>query len=238
MRARVENVKLQARAAGFLYLVVFVAIFALFTRDALIVSGDAAATAHNILAAEAQFRVALLADLASAAAYIGVTGLLYLLLKPVNRAVSLLAALFGLAGSCSMAINLVHHFAPLVLLGEAGHFGGFSSEQLHGLARIALSLQGAGYNIAGFLFALHLLLLGWLVLGATFLPRILGMLLVIGALAYMTNIAAVFLAPNLSAALHPYILLPGFFGEAGLALWLVSMGVNETKWRAQADGLT
>jgi hypothetical protein len=229
------NARAKARIAGVLYLVVFVAVYALFTRDGMIVAGDAGATASNIRQGEFRFRLAFVADLVSAAAYIGVTGLLYELLKPVSRTLSLLAALFGLAGASIMAMNMMSHMAPLYWLGDAEYLNALESSERETIARVSLRVQGLGYNIAGLFFAVHLLLLGWLVANATFLPRVLGILLVIAAAAYFFNIFSIFLAPAFALQLYPYILLPGFVGEASFTLWLTAMGVDEKKWRAQAE---
>lgn len=226
--------RLKARIAGLLYAIVFVAVFALFTRSALVVSGDAAATASNILGAEQRFRLAFAADLVSVAAYIGVTAILYELLRPVSRTLALLGAFFGLAGSAIMAVNMVNHFAPLLLLGGASYLAAFEAEQLQALAYVSLRLHTVGYNISGVFFGLHLLVLGVLVLGATFLPRLIGLLLVIAGACYMTNSLAIFLVPAFAEHLYPYILLPGLIGEGGLTLWLILVGVNSAKWRAQA----
>src|SRR5437879_1342393 len=90
---------LKARIAGGLWLMVIIAGMTAFViRSPLIVSGDAAATATNILASESLFRLGFTADLIAGACYMGVTVLLYRLLKPVSRSLSLLAAFFGLAG--------------------------------------------------------------------------------------------------------------------------------------------
>lgn len=230
--------RLRARIAGFLYLIVFVAIFALWARSTAIVSGDAAATARNIVSHEFLFRLAFLADLVSAAAYAGVTVLLYGLLKPVSRSVSLLAAVFGLIGSAIMAINMVNHLAPLFILGAAPYLTVFDAEQLQALAYVPLRLQGLGYNIAAVFFAIHLFFLGWLILGATFLPRVLGVLLLLAAPAYLSHSLATFLAPRFADQLYPYILLPGLVAEGSLTLWLTLFGVNEMKWRKQAGAAT
>ncbi|HEX9786794.1 MAG TPA: DUF4386 domain-containing protein, partial [Candidatus Binatia bacterium] len=153
--------RLKARIAGGLYLIVIVAgIFAeVFVRGALIVPGDAAATASNILASEPLFRLGFAADLVAVAAYIGVTALLYELLKPVSRTLALLGTFFGLAGSAIMAVNMVNHLAPLFFLADAGYLSAFDMDQLQALARVSLRLHGLGYNIAIVFFGLHLLFL-------------------------------------------------------------------------------
>lgn len=225
-----------ARSAGVMYLTVIVAgIFAeLFVRGRLIVGGDAAETAANIIGAESLFRLGFAADLVSVVAYVGVTGSLYVLLRPAGRLLALLGACFGLAGSAIMALNLLNHFAPLFYLGEAPYLSAFDTKQVQALARVALRLHGVGYNISIVFFALHLLFLGWLILKSSFLPRILGLLLVIASVAYLINSFTTFLAPALAAQLPSFIMLPGLIGEGGLSLWLIVKGVDAAKWRARA----
>ena len=228
--------RLKARTVGGLYLIVIAAgLFAeAFVRGTLIVSGDAAATASNILASEQLFRLGFAADLVAVAAYIGVTALLYELLKPVSRTLALLGAFFGLAGSAIMAVNMVNHLAPLFLLGDAGYLSAFEADQLQALARVSLRLHSLGYNIAIVFFGLHLLFLGWLVLRSRFLPRILGVLLAIAAVGFLANKFTIFLAPAFAAQIPPYVMLTSLIGEGALALWLLVMGVNAAKWKEQA----
>lgn len=226
--------RLQARIAGFLYLLTGLAPFALITRSALIVHGNAAATAHNIMASELQFRLAFAADLIALAAYVGVTAILYVLLKPVNRSLSLVAAFFGLAGCAVSAINLVNQLAPLFVLGGEHYLAVFRTDQLQALAMVSLGLYGFGANIGMMFFGFYCFLLGCLIVGSTFLPRMIGVLLVITGLCYLTYTFAYFLSPPLANHLSPYILMPGLFGEGSLMLWLIVVGVNATKWKAQA----
>lgn len=228
--------RLQARTAGALYfIVVGASLFAAFTRSALIVHGEAVVTAANVLTSDLQFRFAFAADLISSAAYIGVTALLYDVLRPAGKSLTLLAALFGLAGAGVMAMNMANQLAPLFFLGDASYLAALESDQLQALARVSLRMHALGYNIAGVFFGLQLLLWGWLILKSVFLPRLLGALLVFAAFCYETNAFAGFLAPAFAAQLPSYILLPGLVAEGGLALWLIVFGLNVAKWKEQAN---
>jgi Domain of unknown function (DUF4386) len=226
--------KARARIAGGLWLLVIATgVFALLVREALIVPGDAAATAANILAGETLFRLGFVADLISAGAYVGTTFLLYDLLKSVSRSVSLFAALTGLAGSAIMAANLANLLGALSYLKGGASLAAFEPDQLQALAMASLRLHGLGYTISVVVFAAHLLLLGWLLLRSAFLPRLLGLLLVIAGLCWWVNSLAIFLAPGFAGYLYPWILLPSLIAEGGLALWLLVMGVNVERWREQ-----
>ncbi len=228
--------RLKARIAGGLWLLVIASgTFAeLFVRSNLIVGGDAAATAANILAAEQLFRLGIVADLVSAAAYVATAFLLYDLLRPVNPGLSLFAAFLGVAGSVIMIVNLPNLLGALLHLQNASALAAFGEEQRQAMAMLSLRFHALGYTMSIIVFAAHLLLLGCLVLRSKFLPRILGVLLVIAWLCWWINSVAVILSPPFAANLYPYILLPSLVAEGGLALWLLVMGVNAQAWHEQA----
>src|SRR5262249_3741752 len=106
--------------------------------------------------------------------------------------------------------------------------------QKGGLAVLFLHLHGQGSNIRMVLFGSYNLLIGYLILRSTFLPRILGVLLAISGFCYLINSFANFLSPAFAAHLLPYILVPGG-AELLLALWLVVIGVNVARWQEQAS---
>lgn len=227
---------LKARIAGGLWLLVIASgIFAeLFVRSNLIVGGDPAATAANILASEPLFRLGIVADLVSAAAYVATTFLLYDLLRPVNPSLSLFAAFLGVAGSVIMIVNLPHLLGALQYLQNAAALAALGEEQRQAMAMLSLRFHAQGYTMSIIVFAAHLLLLGCLVLRSKFLPRMLGVLLVVAWLCWWINSVAVILSPPFAASLYPYILLPSLVAEGGLALWLLVMGVDAGAWLEQA----
>jgi hypothetical protein len=224
--------RFQARMAGVFAWITTTAAFAEIVRSRLVVYGDAAATAHNILAHELLFRLAFAGDVI-ATLYIAYALLLYNLFRPVNRSLSLLAAFFSLVGCAIGAFNCLFHLAPLVVLGGAPSLSAFNVEQLQALALMFLKLHAQGYNIAMVLFGSYNLLIGYLIFRSTFMPRILGVLLAFSGLCYETNCFANFLSPGFAVHLVPYILAPGV-AELLLALWLVVMGVNVQRWNEQA----
>ena len=200
-----------------------------FTRG-LVVSGDAAATATNILAHESSFRLGLAVGLIATAFYIAVTALFYELFKPVNRSLSLLAAFFSLVGCAIQAFGSLFQLAPFVVLGGAPYLSVFKVEQLRALALMFLKLGGQASSIILVFFGFYDLLIGWLIFRSTFLPRILGALMAVAGLGWLT-----FLSPPLANHLSPYILVPGFVAEALLMLWLLVKGVNVQRWKEQAS---
>ena len=227
--------RVKARIAGFFWLMTFLTGgVAMFVGGRLVVSGDAAATAANILAHESSLRLGLTSNLLATACYITATLFVYALLKPVNRNVSLLAAFFSLTGCAIGAFSFLFFLAPLVVLGGAQYLSVFTVEQLRALAFVSLRLYEQASTIAFAFFGLHCFLVGCLILGSTFLPRIVGVLMVCAGLGWLTFSSANLLSPPLATYLTPYIMAPGILGEGALTLWLLVMGVNVQRWNEQA----
>ena len=220
----------KARIAGVFYLLEMLtgAFAIIFVGGRLFVFGDAAATATNILAHESLFQLGFAANLIQFACYVAVTGLFYDLFKPVNKSLSLLAAFFSLVGCAIGAVSCLFEFAPLTVLGGAQYLNVFTLEQLQALSLMFLKLYGQLFNISFVFFGFYCLLIGYLIFRSTFLPRILGVLMAIAGLGWLT-----FLSPALTHALSPYILTAGL-GEVSLTLWLLVAGVNAERWKEQA----
>lgn len=215
------------RLAGLFWLLTILTGTVAMFAGRLIVFSDAAATAANIQAHESMFRWGLTADLAATACYVAATLFVYELLAPVNRSVSLLAAFFSLIGCASAAAGAVCQLAPLVVLGRAPYLSVFTLDQLHALALTFLRMRALAGNVSFVFFGLHCLLVGVLVFRSMFLPRTVGVLMVLAGLGWLTSGLANLVAPELGRALSPYILLPGILGETSLTLWLLVMGVKK-----------
>lgn len=184
---------------------------------------------RTILAHELLYRFGFAADLIMLACYIAVTLLFYVLFKPVNRTMSLLAALFSLVGIAVLAANSLSHLAPLVFLGNAHYLAAIPKNQLQAFALMSLKMHSQGYSISGVFFGIYCILIGCLVFRSGFLPRILGALMALGGLSFLTDSFATFLLPALAARL-PDIGMLGGIGELSLTLWLMVMSVNVRKW--------
>jgi hypothetical protein len=218
-----------ARVAGILYLVVIVcAGFAEgYVRAGIIVPGDAAATAENIAAAESLFRLGLVADLVAFLSDAGIAVLLYVLLRPVDRTLSLVAAALRLIAHPAIgSVNLLNHFGALLVLGSGVPLGGFDAAQLETLALLLLEAHGIGYLIAGAFFGVHLLVLGHLLFRSALFPGVLGVLIGIAGLGYLAESFGVLLFPGLAAALGVVVAAAAIAGEVPLALWLAVKGVR------------
>jgi hypothetical protein len=151
----------------------------------------------------------------------------------VNRSLSQLAYVFSIVGCTISAVNCLLHFAPLIVLGGLGP-AAFTADQLQSLALMVLQLSAEGLNVCMVFFGFYCLLIGYLILKSTFLPRIIGALLVLAGLCYLVNSFANFLVPAFAARIYPYILIPGV-AELVLAFWLLVMGVNVPRWKEQAS---
>jgi len=224
---------LKARITGAFYLLtILTGIFAQgFVSGRLVVDGDAAATATNILTHRGLFQLGFAVYLIEMACQIAMTALFYDLLKPAGRSVSLVAAFLGFAGCVIKTFSRVFFIAPLFVLGGAHYLNVFSAEQLQALALLFLRVNDHGAAIALVFFGFYALLTGYLIIRSTFLPRFLGVLSVLAGLGWLS-----FLYLPLGYRLFPYIAAFGILGAASLLLWLLVFSVNEQRWKEQASG--
>lgn len=224
-----------ARLAGFLYLIVILggAFAEAFVRQRLFVPGDAASTAANVLAGEQLMRLAFAADVIPLLCNLVIAAILYSLFRNVSQRAAALTVFFMLAGSAIQGAAMVFHIAPLVVLKGSAAFAAFDETQLQSLAYLFLRLHAHAYTVALIFFGGFGLCIGYLVLRSSFLPKFLGLFMLIAGACYLGNSMLHFVVPELSSIV---LLLPVLLGEGSLTLWLMFAGLNETKWRAQAGG--
>ena len=231
-----ESPRLRARIAGGLWLIVIGASgYAAFAVLKVIVRGDAAATATNILASQSLLRFGFVGNLLASVCYLGVSVLLYDLLKPVSRILSLFAACCGLVGVAIGAATSLNYLAPLILLGGGQYSTLLTASQLQAMALMSLKMSEQGNTIAMFFFGFQCISIGYLIVRSTFLPRILGVLLAIGGSSYVISSFASFLFPAFGAQLLPFIIPLAIIGEGSLTLWLLVAGLNARRWKEQAS---
>jgi hypothetical protein len=225
---RLFRPRLTSRIVGAGYLVMLASGFDLFYVLAkLYVRGDAAATAANIEAHEALFLAGFAGALIGVASSLVVTALLFRLFEPVNRTLSLCAALFATTGCVIQGIALIFHLMPVFVLADQPYLSAFTLDQRQALVLVLVVAYGQTYNIGLVFFGFYLLQLAYLTFRSTFLPRWLGVLVALGA-GWL-----VFLYPPLARATSRYVVLASF-GEVLLVLWLSVRGVDEERWQAQA----
>lgn len=195
----------------------------------VVVAGDAAATAARIMAEGSPVRAAFALYMLEMTCQVATTALFYELFRPVNRAVSLLAAFVSLVGITIKAGSRLFMIAPLSILGGAEAFSSFDAGQLNALVMLLLRLNTQGAGIALVFFGFTALLLGYLVLRSTFLPRFLGVLSVLGGIGWLS-----FLYQPLADRVFPFVAGIGIIGALAKIGWLLVKGVDEVRWREQA----
>jgi len=225
-----NSIQKTARMAGFLYFIYMVTtIFAeVVGRSKFLVFGDASTTANNIMASEWLFRLGFVCDLLSAVFFLLAAWALYVLLKPVNKELALLFLLLNLGGVAVYSINLLNQFAALLLLSGADYLKVFRVDQLQASALFFLNLYKNGYWISQIFFGAWLFPLGYLVFKSGFLPRILGILLMIHCAGWLMTFLQFFLFPGFGVI--TYLTYPlGFISEFGLTLCLLIMSAKDQK---------
>jgi hypothetical protein len=219
-----------ARIGGVIYLVIIVAgIFGeLFVRGKLVVYGEVAATAANIIASPFLWRLGISIDLVMQLCDIPLMLIFYVLLKPVNKNLALLNLLFNMIQTAVLVANKLNLLMPLFLLGDAAYLSTVDPNQLHVLAYLFIKLHEYGFGVGLIFFGFVCLVEGHLIFNSGFLPKALGLMLQVAGVCYLANSFALILFPALN--LFPYILLPPFLAELSLGLWLVVKGIDVTKW--------
>jgi hypothetical protein len=225
--------RLQARIAGFLYLIILVAGGVGYTmHSTLFVSNDAAATAGNILASEQLWRLSSAAMLVMLACDVAVAAIFYVLFKPVNRTLSLIGFAFRLVLVAIIGVAILARYAPLLFLKDAAS-AAFRTDQMQAMALLFIKLFEQGFDVALIFFGFHCLVIGWLILWSSFLPRFLGVLLVIAGLCYLISTFVNLVFPVVALPFDIQVL--SYVAEMALCLWLIVIGVNAERWKEQAS---
>jgi hypothetical protein len=233
-RVREFSPQTYARIAGVLYLINIVAglVGEMFVRNAMIVSGDAAATAANIAQSPLLWRIGIAGDLIMQVTDVPLMMIFYVLLKPVNRNLALTAMLFTLVQTASLVVNKLNLMMPLFLTADVEYLKAFTPEQLHALAYVAIKAHGHGFGIGLIFFGFECLITGYLIFKSNYLPKILGVAMQVAGVCYLFNSFALILAPAVADALFPVILLPCLFAELSFCLWLLVKGIDVSKWES------
>ena len=195
-----KSIKKTARIAGVLYLAIFVIYpLAASVRSMLVVPGDAAATAQNVAANQSLFRWGMAGESVIFLIEIVMAGFLYVLLRPVSRSISLASALARASeGIVMAATNLFTSILTLFVISNTGYMAAFEQEQQDALVLLFQDANNYVILIWGLFFALHLVLLGWLVYRSGFFPKIPGILLALAGIGYFAQSFGVMVAPGLS----------------------------------------
>lgn len=226
-----------ARITGLLYLVIIVCGISseIFVRMRLIVPGDAAKTAANILAFPLLFRTGFTADAIMLFCDVAVAVLFYVLFKPVNKTLAIMAAAFRLIQAAVLGANLLNYHAALLVLGGSDYGNFLFDNQRHGLMMLFLDLHRHGYDLGLLFFAVSNFILGYLITRSTLFPAIFGYALSLAAAVYLAGSYCRFVLPQYVAFLQPAYFIP-FIAEFSFCLWLLIKGVSVGKQETNAPG--
>jgi len=219
-----------ARAIGWVYLAYFVvALLPLVLGRGIVTPGNAAATAAGILAHEPAWRVTIALSLVGNLIYIALAALFYRLFAPVNRNISLLGASLALAGATVQIVALLLQLAPLVILKDPL----LPAAQGQAEALLSLRLYSASFSLSFVIFGLFDLAIGFLIYRSTFLPRAIGVLMMLAGAGWLT-----FLWSSLATPLMAIVYPMGAIAELVFMAWLITKGVDLQRWQeAAARGL-
>ena len=215
-----------ALIAGVGYLVVFLFSFGNLRRERLTVRGDAAATARNIMASESKFRVGVATWIVVLVADVVVAWALYVFLKPVSESLSLLTAWVRLVYVAVAAIAVVNLLSVPQLLSGTDDFEGFQADRRNAQAMLFLRSYDYAFSVGLVFFGLHILGLGYLIVRSDYVPAVLGVLLLIAALAYFIDSFASFLSSAYANNEAHFLVfaVPAIISELSLTVWLLVAG--------------
>lgn len=189
----------------------------------LVVTGDAAATAHNILANEFLYRIGFLLSIGGVVFHLAWVLLTYQLLKPLNRTLAQLAVFMAFICIAMQTVTSLLYLAPLLILKS-----GIDAGQAQSLAVVMLKINGAAFDIDLIFFGLWCVLTGYLYWRSTFLPRVLGLLLMLDGTGW-----ALYVWPPLATVLFPAIAVASGAAEIPLQLWLIIFGFDNKRYEQQ-----
>jgi hypothetical protein len=232
----VNSIQNKARFAGLLYLLTAIpnVSYLIYVPSVLIVPGDATATAGRIMASESLFRMGIVSELAGATIFIFVVLALQDLLKSVNKKYASLMVTFFVISVPISCVNVLNQIAVLRLLRGDSFLSVFDQHQLDALVMVFLNLHGYGTVVAQIFWGLWLFPFGVLVFKSGVLPRILGVLLIIGCFGYIAASVTVLLFPTSGHMVHELLLAPGGVAELSILLWLLIKGVQARPLQAAA----
>jgi hypothetical protein len=231
-----KSVQRTARFAGILYLIITIAaIFAHFYIPSnIIVPGDAATTANNIISSETLFRVGGVgSELIVLLSEVVLSIVLYVLLKPVNKTLSMLAAVSRLVMTTIHGLNLLNYFFAILLLSGAGYLSAFNTEQLQGLVTLFLEAHSIGFTIGIAFLTLHVFILGYLILKSGYFPKVLGILFIAAGVGYLVDSFALLLFRGYETT-PTVIAIVIAVSEIAFPLWLLIKGVNKKGWEKRS----
>lgn len=216
-----------AKVAGFLYVLTnLTAIFAFYTRGQLRVRGDAAQTAANIAGAERLFRIGTVTELITVAGVVMLVVALYVVVRPVDRNVAMLAAFWRLAENCVLAVATLSASTALALLSDAEYLRAVDTQQLQALAYTFLRVHGTGFNVGFVFLGLGSTVFSYLLFKSRYVPRALAALGIVASLVLAIVTLAIMVFPRLAAVVTLAHMAPMGLFEFTLGFWLLIKGIR------------
>jgi hypothetical protein len=234
-QVQMKSVQHTARFAGVLYLVITVAavIAHFYVPSQIIVPDDAASTINNIMDSGALFRIGGIgSELVVLLSEVVLSIVLYVLLKPVSKTLSLMAAVSRLAMTTIHGINLINYFFVLLLVGGSSQ-GAFDQVQMQALVTLFLDAHSYGFTIGIAFLVLHVFVLAYLIFRSGYFPRILGILFMIAGAGYLIDTLGHLLTTGYQTG-RVFIAIPIALAEIAFPLWLLIKGVNPEQWQKRA----
>ena len=228
MEEKMNSLKKTARGAGILYILmdVFMIFSGMVVDPKIYVPGDAVATASNILASEWLFRLGFVSNLVGLILQLFLVHVLYELFKSVDKGQARLMVILVVTGVSVAFLNNLNLYAPILLLSGAEHLSAFNPAQLQTLSMLFLDMYNNGIMLAEIFWGLWLIPLGILVYKSRFVPKVLGVLLIVGCFGHLLSFLSTFLFPDYSAILIPISEMI-MIGELPIFLWLLIKGVKD-----------
>lgn len=221
------STKTLARIAGLLYLIVAVGgAFAEAVRTSVNVSGNAAATAANVVQHATLVRISVVADLVDFTCFLGVGLVLYTILRQVNGRAALAMLTINAVSVAIQALNMLNQLGALLVATNPALTAGLSPGASHSLVLLFLEMHRQGYLIAQIFFGGYLLPLGYLVYKSGLFPRALGVILGVAGVGYLADIVAIYASASFQSNVAIYFALIGGLGELLFLLWLLIKGAN------------
>ena len=231
-----KSIQRNARFAGVLYLVITAAAILahIYVPSVIVVPGDAAATANNMIESATLFRLGTVGgELVVLLSEVVLAVVLFVLLKPVNKTLSLIAAVSRLVMTTVHGINMINYFFAMLLVSGTGYLSAFSTEQAQSLAMLFLEAHGYGFTIGIAFLTIHVFVLGYLIFKSGYFPKVLGVLFIAAGVGYLVDSFALLLSPT-------YETTPGIIAaviaiaEIAFPVWLLIKGVDKEGWEKRS----
>ncbi len=231
---RGASVQAWARVAGVLFVATILAggFGEGYAPAALIAGHDAAATVANLKAHDTMYRLSFAAYIVEALCDVAIAVIFYVLLKPAGRVLALITVFLGLLSTATYAACEIFYFGlPQLLLRGSPYLGTFSPAQLATLTLLSLKLFNYGAGLFLLFYGTGWILRGWLMIRSGYLPKLLGLLMIVGGVGFVLSTTLQVLAPQYDTPYLPFVFAPG---GVLLGLWLLVRGVNVAEWDARA----